>query len=212
MTDAGAAEGGTPVDLPPVDAAALRSWRREQRARLLAARERMSTAEHRTASRAISERLALVLRAPRAAIVGAYWPIRREFNPLPLLQQLIAGGTCVALPALVQKNAPLEFRLWRPGARLAVGVYDIPYPAAGAGVTPDTLIIPLVGYDRLGYRLGYGGGYYDRTVPTLSPCPRLIGIGFSSAQLPTIHPQAYDIRMDCIVTDTATLLLASGRA
>jgi 5-formyltetrahydrofolate cyclo-ligase len=204
VTDAGAAAGTAPADLA-TDAVALRAWRREQRASLLAARQGMSTGAHRTASRAIGERLAAALQSPRPAIVGGYWPIRREFNPLPLLQQLIDAGAQVALPSIVQKNAPLEFRLWKPGARLAVGVYDIPYPADGAAVTPDTLVIPLVGYDRLGYRLGYGGGYYDRTVPTLSPRPRLVGLGFAGAQLATIYPQAYDIRMDCIVTDEATL-------
>ena len=66
-----------------------------------------------------------------------------------------------------------------------------------------------MGYDLPGYRLGYGGGYYDRTVPTLSPPPRLIGLGFTGAQLQTIYPQAYDIRMDCIVTDAATLDLTA---
>ncbi|HTT06962.1 MAG TPA: 5-formyltetrahydrofolate cyclo-ligase [Steroidobacteraceae bacterium] len=197
---------------PATDAAALRAWRREQRTRLLAERQALSTSAHRAASRAIGERLAALLQASRPAIVGAYWPIRREFNPLPLLQQLIDSGTRVALPSILQKNAPLEFRLWRPGARLAVGVYDIPYPAEGEAVTPDTLVIPLVGYDLAGYRLGYGGGYYDRTVPTLSPCPRLIGLGFTGGQLQTIYPQAYDIRMDCIVTDAATLELAGNRA
>jgi 5-formyltetrahydrofolate cyclo-ligase len=208
--DPGAAAAG-PAG-PATDAAALRAWRREQRTRLLAERQAMSTAAHRAASRAIGERLAALLQARRPAIVGAYWPIRREFNPLPLLQQLIDSGARVALPSILQQNAPLEFRLWRPGARLAVGVYDIPYPAEGEAVTPDTLVIPLVGYDVAGYRLGYGGGYYDRTVPTLSPCPRLIGLGFAGAQLPTIYPQAYDIRMDCIVTDAATLDLAAAQA
>ena len=194
------------------DPATLRAWRREQRTRLLAERQALSTPAHRAASRAISERLAAVLQTPRPAVVGAYWPIRREFNPLPLLQQLIDAGARVALPAIVRKNAPLEFRLWRPGARLAVGVYDIPYPAESEVVTPDTLIIPLVGYDVAGYRLGYGGGYYDRTVPTLSPCPRLIGVAFTGAQLQTIFPQPHDIRMDCIVTDAVTLDLSGAQA
>jgi 5-formyltetrahydrofolate cyclo-ligase len=208
--DPGAA-AGAPSAGPAADAATLRAWRREQRTRLLAERQAMSTPAHRAASRAIGERLSAVLQASRPAIAGAYWPIRREFNPLPLLQQLIDSGARVALPCILQKNAPLEFRLWRPGARLAVGVYDIPYPADGEAVTPDTLVIPLVGYDLLGYRLGYGGGYYDRTVPTLSPRPRLIGLGFTGAQLQTIYPQPYDIRMDCIVTDAATLDLTATR-
>ena len=197
MTDSGT----VPTADPATDPVALRSWRREQRARLLAVRLAMPTAAHRAASRAIAARLADELSAHRPTIVGAYWPIRREFNPLPLLQVLLADGVQVALPAILEKNAPLQFRLWFPGTRLAVGVYDIPYPAEGAAVVPDTLIIPLVGYDRAGYRLGYGGGYYDRTLEVLLPRPRMIGIGFGGAQLQTIYPQAYDICMDCIVTD-----------
>lgn len=208
MSDPGAAAGPGPA----TDAAALRLWRREQRTRILAARQGMSTAAHRAASRAIGQRLEGFLQAHRPAVLGAYWPIRREFNPLPLMQRLIAAGTRIALPSILEKNAPLEFRLWQPGARLAVGIYDIPYPAEAPAVTPDALIIPLVGYDLAGYRLGYGGGYYDRTVPLLSPCPRLIGVGFEGAQLQTIYPQPYDIRMDCIITDAATLVFNAGWA
>ncbi len=183
---------------------AIMAFRRAERERLLAARLDVPTAAHRAATAAIAERLGAVLGALHPAILGAYWPIRREFNPLPLLQQCIAEGMQVALPTIRVKKEPLEFRLWQPGARMQVGVYDIPYPADGAVVQPDTLLIPMVGFDAAGFRLGYGGGYYDRTVATLVPRPRLVGIACELARIPTIHPLAHDIRMDCVVTEAAT--------
>jgi 5-formyltetrahydrofolate cyclo-ligase len=187
------------------DPPALTAWRREQRALLLAARQAMSTAAHRIASRALAERLGQELQQPRPSILGGYWPIRREFNPLPLMQQLLGQGVHIALPAMLARDAPLQFRLWQPGTRLAVGSWGIPYPADGATVLPDTLIVPLLGFDLAGYRLGYGGGYYDRTIAALSPAPRLLGVGFAAARLATIYPQSHDIRMHRIITDSATL-------
>ena len=194
---------------PPVEDAAearraIMAFRREQRERLLAARLAVSTGEHRAAVAAVEKRLDAVIEALRPAILGAYWPIRREFNPLPLLQRCHAAGVQLALPTIVVKKAPLEFRLWHPGARMEVGVYDIPYPADGTTVQPDTLLIPLVGFDAAGFRLGCGGGYYDRTVAVMVPRPRLVGIAYELARIPTIHPLPHDIRMDCVVTETAT--------
>lgn len=183
---------------------AIMAWRREQRAALIAARLAMPTAAHRAASLAVGERLAPIMQAVQPAVLGGYWPIRREFNPLPLMRSRLAGGARVALPVIRARNEPLEFRLWEPGVRLAVGVYDIPYPADGDVVLPDALLIPLVGFDLAGYRLGYGGGYYDRTVAALSPRPRLIGIAFELSRLQSIRPLAHDIRMDYVVSETAT--------
>jgi 5-formyltetrahydrofolate cyclo-ligase len=204
----------SPADAAPLGAApaddaaeqarrAVIAFRREQRERLLAARLAVPTSEHRAAMAAVGERLDAVLEALRPAVLGAYWPIRREFNPLPLLQRCHAAGVQVALPTIVVKKEPLEFRLWHPGARMEIGVYDIPFPADGAAVQPDTLLIPLVGFDAAGYRLGYGGGYYDRTVASLVPRPRLVGVGYELARFATVHPMWHDIRMDCIVTETA---------
>jgi 5-formyltetrahydrofolate cyclo-ligase len=183
---------------------AIMAFRREQRERLIAARLAVPTAAHRAATEAIGERLAAVVEALKPAVLGAYWPIRREFNPQPLLQRCLAAGAQVALPMIRVKKEPLEFRLWHPGARMQIGVYDIPYPADTAAVQPDTLLMPLVGFDGCGYRLGYGGGYYDRTVASLLPRPRLVGISYELARIPTIHPLWHDIRMDCVVTEAAT--------
>ncbi len=201
--DTPAPAAGTPADAAAEAHRGIMAWRSEQRERLIAARQALPAAAHRDATQALGERLGRVLEVLRPAVLGAYWPIRREFNPMPILQRCMAAGTRVALPTIVVKKEPLEFRLWEPGARMQVGVYDIPYPADGAVVQPDTLIVPMLGFDAAGYRLGYGGGYYDRTVASLQPRPRLIGIAHEFGRLPTIHPLWHDIRMDCVVTEAA---------
>jgi len=199
MTDAGA-------DAAALDARrAIMAWRREQRAALIGARQSMSTAAHRDASHTIGERLRTLIDAVHPPVLAGYWPIRREFNPLPLLRDCVANGVQVALPVIRVKNEPLEFRLWTPGAPMKVGIYDIPYPNEGSVTRPDALLIPMVGFDAVGYRLGYGGGYYDRTVASLLPRPCLIGIAFELARIDSIRPLAHDIRMDHVVTEGAGL-------
>ncbi|HEX4023336.1 MAG TPA: 5-formyltetrahydrofolate cyclo-ligase [Steroidobacteraceae bacterium] len=201
MTDADAAAPDAALEARR----AIMAWRREQRAALLGARQGMATAVHRDASHTIAERLRALLGALQPRVLAGYWPIRREFNPLPLLHECDASGVQVALPVIRVKNEPLEFRRWTPDAPMQVGVYDIPYPADGAVVQPDALLIPMVGFDAAGYRLGYGGGYYDRTVASLLPRPCLIGVCFELSRIESIRPLAHDIRMDHVVTEGAGL-------
>ena len=134
-------------------------------------------------------------------LVGFYWPFKGEYDVLPIARRLHARGTRLALPVVVQKGQPLEFREWQPGARLVPGVWDIPVPADGQVVEPDALLVPLVGFDEDGFRLGYGGGYYDRTLAAMRKKPLTIGVGFELGALPTIHPQPHDIPMNAIVTE-----------
>jgi 5,10-methenyltetrahydrofolate synthetase len=103
---------------------------------------------------------------------------------------------------VIKKNASLEFRTWHPGTKMDLGVYDIPYPAAGAAVAPDALLVAMVGFDRQGYRLGYGGGYYDRSLAALAPRPLAIGICFALGELASIQPLPHDIPMDHVVTES----------
>jgi len=100
-----------------------------------------------------------------------------------------------------REEPPLEFRAWAPDAKLVPGIWNIPVPADGAVIEPDALLVPLVGFDSEGYRLGYGGGYYDRTLASRRRKPLTIGVGFELSELPTIHPQPHDIPMDAIVTE-----------
>lgn len=133
-------------------------------------------------------------------IVSAYWPFRGELDLRDWMRSLPGKGARIALPVAVEKGQALIFREWVPGGRLTRGVWNIPVPADGAEVVPDVLIAPLVGFDAQNYRLGYGGGFFDRTLATLKTPRRVIGVGHPSGALTTIYPQPYDIPMDVIVT------------
>ena len=110
----------------------------------------------------------------------------------------------MALPVVVDKKGPLEYRTWRPGEPLVDGVWGIPIPARRDLTTPSIVLAPLVGFDLACYRLGYGGGYFDRTLAALAPRPVAIGVGFEIQRLETIYPQPFDVPMDLIVTETGT--------
>jgi 5,10-methenyltetrahydrofolate synthetase len=118
------------------------------------------------------------------------------------MADLHAAGATVALPLVEVKHAPLVFRRWTPETRMVRGDWNIPVPPeTAAPVTPEITLAPLMGWDPAGYRLGYGGGYFDRTLAALSPRPVTIGVGFQAARLDTIHPQPHDIALDVIVTE-----------
>jgi 5-formyltetrahydrofolate cyclo-ligase len=185
-----------------VESNAVKAWRRSERKRLLALRLAMPGAVRRTASIAIAEQVHAVLAEKSPGTIGVYWPFQGEFDPRPLLDRLIAEGWHAALPAVVDKKGPLEYRGWRPGEALVAGIWDIPVPAKRDIVVPNAVLVPLVGFDRQCYRLGYGGGYFDRTLAALVPRPRAVGVGFELSSIETIYPQAFDIPMDLIVTET----------
>jgi 5-formyltetrahydrofolate cyclo-ligase len=189
----------------------IAAWRKEQRQILMAARGALGPTRHRAKSRAIAARLEQFLPELRRGIVGIYWPIRREFDPLPFARRLIAAGGEVALPVVIRLGLPLEFRRWNDETKMATGVYDIPYPAAGGGVAPAVLIVPLLGFDDAGYRLGYGAGYYDRTFASFAAKPLALGVGFAVGRVATIYPQPHDIAMDHVMTEEGSLRRDGGR-
>jgi 5-formyltetrahydrofolate cyclo-ligase len=182
----------------------VRAWRRKQRDTLLDARLAIRSHMRAHWSAALTERAMEVLPALEGHLVGIYWPFKGEYDPWPLVQALGARDAQMALPVVVRKAAPLAFRTWRLGDRITLGVWNIPVPAEGAVVQPESLLVPLLGFDRHGYRLGYGGGYYDRTLAAMADRPLLIGLGFEQALMPTIHPQPHDVPMDLIVTEQRT--------
>ena len=186
-----------------MDPDAVRLWRRGERERLIALRQGLPVADRRRWSERILDGLVTLL-AERPGVLGVYWPFRAEFDPRPVIDWAVAAGREVALPVVVDKKGPLDYRAWRPGEPLVDGVWNIPVPERGAVVTPVVVLAPLVGFDRASYRLGYGGGYFDRTLAALEPRPLAIGIGFAIQELATIHPQPFDVPMDLIVTETGT--------
>ncbi len=186
-----------------MDLDAVKRWRKAERERLLALRQGLPAADRQR----WGERIDAVLRAllvKRPGILGVYWPFRAEFDPRPLIDWAVAAGRGVALPVVIDKKGPLEYRAWRPGEPLVDGVWNIPVPEKRDIVTPSVMLAPLVGFDRACYRLGYGGGYFDRTLAALLPRPFAIGIGFELQQIETIYPQPFDVPMDVVVTDART--------
>ena len=184
-----------------MDLAEVRVWRKAERQRLLALRTGTAPAERRAWGKQIEARLRALLGKRPEITLGVYWPFQAEFDPRPLIDWLIAAGSAVALPAVVDKKGPLEYRAWRPGDKLVDGVWNIPIPEKRQIVVPQVVLAPLVGFDRECYRLGYGGGYFDRTLAALVPRPSAIGVGFELSRLATIYPQDFDIPMDLIVTE-----------
>jgi 5-formyltetrahydrofolate cyclo-ligase len=187
---------------PSNDWADVRLWRKAKRQVLIERRVAMSASDRAAAQKRITERLTIILMETPPRLLGFYWPFKGEYDPRPLVRTLHKAGVSLALPVVVGKAQPLIFRPWWPRAPMALGVWNIPYPTDGEPVEPDILLVPLVGFDRGGYRLGYGGGFYDRTLAAAQSRPKTIGIGFTSSRLRTIYPQPHDIPMDQIVADT----------
>ena len=199
LTEFDPPQGVLPDDGP--HRAEVMRWRKVERQRIIEARLALSASERHRYTEAIASHVDEALGDVRGRTVGVYWPFRGEPNLRRWMEQLhLRGGLC-ALPVVLERHAPLAFRLWRPGARMTTGIWNIPVPAEGGNVLPDIVVAPVVGFDPGCYRLGYGGGFYDRTLAAMAPRPRLIGVGFSQASMATIHPLAHDIPMHVIVTE-----------
>jgi 5,10-methenyltetrahydrofolate synthetase len=184
-------------------------WRKAERERLIGARLELS-ADYRAAqtSAIASDLNQLILSAP-GTVISVYWPIKAEPDLRPWMHAISGRGLHIALPVAVALRQPLMFREWRPNARMARGLWKIPYPADGAEVVPSVVIAPLVGFDKDCFRLGYGGGFFDRTLVGFNATPLVIGVGYAGALIPTIFPQPHDIPMDWIVTGAAPPLRRS---
>jgi 5-formyltetrahydrofolate cyclo-ligase len=180
---------------------AIRSWRRSMRTDLRARRMAAPRSEREHIGSVLTDLLWDRFRELRDGCIGFYWPFNGEADLRGLVGDALALGAEAALPVVVEKQQPLEFRAWRPGTKLERGIWNIPIPAERNLVKPTVLLVPLVGFDRAGYRLGYGGGYYDRTLASMNPRPLTIGVGYELGRLETIYPQPHDIPLDAIVTE-----------
>ncbi|MBL8344190.1 MAG: 5-formyltetrahydrofolate cyclo-ligase [Rubrivivax sp.] len=189
------------VSVSVMSRAEIMQWRKAERARLVAARLALPADERRRRTNAIAIHLSETLGSLRGLTVGVYWAFRGEPNLRAWMAEIHAGGAQCALPVVVQRQAPLVFRRWSPGAAMAAGVWKIPVPADDVEVQPDIVVSPVVGFDAAGYRLGYGGGFYDRTLAARARRPLAVGVGFTLAELATIHPLPHDIPMQYIVTE-----------
>ncbi|MDP2751780.1 MAG: 5-formyltetrahydrofolate cyclo-ligase [Rhodocyclaceae bacterium] len=171
----------------------------------LAARRLMTPEEHDRASIEIESRLDDLLQH-RKGIIAFCWPIRREFDARPLVIRLLAKGWRACQPVVETPDAAMIFRGWNPESVMTVDRHGIPIPLEDARMVPDVILLPTVAFDEHGYRLGYGGGYFDRTLAALTPCPLTIGVGFERGRVSTTHPQLHDIPMNVMVTESTTWL------
>ncbi|MFO7326561.1 MAG: 5-formyltetrahydrofolate cyclo-ligase [Pseudomonadota bacterium] len=192
--------------------ASLMAWRRAERERLIAERLKLPVEYRQQASQRIADRLDAYCRergllAP-GRIVSGYWPLRGEPDLRPWLARLNQEGIITVLPVVVEKGAPLHFRRWTPGCRMEKGFWNIPVPADPEEFIPEVLLGPVVGFDARRYRLGYGGGYFDRTLALLQQQGRrfhVIGIGLDEARLPAFEALPHDIPFNAIVTPAALI-------
>lgn len=180
-------------------------WRKAERKRLIEARLALPVGERKEMGEAITRHLETELGDTVGRTISFYWPFRGEPDLRPLMESLSEREAICALPIVVEKGQPLTFRSWRQGERLERGVWNIPVPAEGDIVMPEIVIAPIVGFDPQCYRLGYGGGFFDRTLAVAESRPRVLGVGYASQTLSTIFPQPHDIPMDCVVTDGGVL-------
>lgn len=187
----------TPPDTVARAKAALRTLAKAKRAAL-------SAATRQDASTALaSHRLDFLGALPAGTCVGGFMPISEEISPLPLMARLAADGCALGLPVMRGKTEPLEFRSYAPGDALATAVWGIREPLSDKPVVwPDVVLTALLSFDDLGYRLGYGGGYYDRTIRALRHKKRVItiGVAYNEQWVDAVPHLDYDERLDWILT------------
>ncbi len=152
---------------------------------------------------ALAQRVALLLSERSPQCVAFYWPMAGEFDLRDVVARWLqaASGRTAALPVISAPNAPLAFHAWRPDAPMQAGRYQIPIPVQALAVQPDLLLIPCLGFDATRRRLGYGGGFYDRTLATLAPRPYTAGVAFEASRVAALPLEAHDVPLDTIVSE-----------
>ena len=197
--------------------------------------ERLNLPDRQQRADALQQVMRIWLFGRTDTVVGAYWPIKGEFDPLPALyrwqedallaadlksNQPVAPDSSVqlatesianqstrriGLPVVNKLHKTLTFHAWYPGCPMEEDAYGIPKPKDTEVIVPTLLFVPCVGYGPGGYRLGYGGGFYDRTLATLQPRPFTVGLGFTHGWLPDIEPEAHDLPLDALLNDNGVV-------
>ncbi|WBU53603.1 5-formyltetrahydrofolate cyclo-ligase [Paracoccus sp. SCSIO 75233] len=184
-------------------------WRKAERARLIAARGTLDEAARAARDAAIAAHLDRVLAerfsGATGKVLAGYWPIRGEPDLRGWMAALTGQGLRLALPVVVSRDAALIFRPWTPDAAMRAGLWNIPEPDTDEVVQPDLMLAPTVGWDSARYRMGYGGGFYDRSLASLRRRPYAIGVGEEAGRLRTIYPQPHDEPLDLIVTEAGII-------
>jgi 5,10-methenyltetrahydrofolate synthetase len=196
--------GPMPETLPDHRIPAQNTDRRALRKQLIERRLALSPEDCACLSAAICGHLKAGFPQLAGMRVGFCWPVKNEPDLRPLMQTWIDSGNAgftALLPVVVEAGAALAFRAWTPESRLVEDRYGIPAPVEGEFLVPEALLIPVNAFDAAGYRIGYGGGFFDRTLASLQPPPLSIGVGFELSRVDSIRPQAHDKRLDAMVSE-----------
>ncbi len=190
-----------PTQEPGADRALLRQ-------KLIAAREALPDRLERAV--ALQEVLRVWLVGHRVSTIGAYWPIKGEFDPLPALYRWSEAAAeskerIIGLPVVDKATEALEFHMWFPGCPMEPDAFDIPKPKGTPAFRPELLLMHCLGYGPGGVRMGYGGGFYGRTLATLSPRPLTVGVGYSHGFLPLLRQGPHDLQLDAMLTEDGVM-------
>ncbi len=189
----------------------VRRRKADLRARALARRAEIWRRAGVDAGASLAERFLEAVSPPSAGIVSAYVPLLHEIDVWPLLTRLHARGHGCALPVAERRGVPLVFRQWAPDTPLSPGLFGVPEPDGGSPVLrPDLVGVPLVAFDRAGGRLGYGAGFYDRTLAALRRTAPVVavGIAFAGQEWPQVPTEPHDEPLDWIITEREAIRVA----
>lgn len=174
-------------------------FRSAERKRLYAMRKMQAVDARQSKAKELAGKLDVALGDVKNKTIGVYWPIRGELDLREWMTTCSNKGASIALPVIVCKNCPIEFHKWHPACKMKAGTWNIPIPAESEAVIPDIVVVPLLGVDEKQFRLGNGGGYYDRTLAVLSQDTVTIGVGQEFAKMKTIFPMPWDIPMKQVI-------------
>lgn len=179
----------------------ISAWRKAQRAQWISWRCAVAQTQRAAWGGQITALLRAMLPVSQKMVIGFCWPFKAEFDARYAVRHWREQGATAALPEVTGKGQPLRFSQWWPGAQMTRGAYDIPIPDGTPTMLPDIAIVPMNACDGRGFRLGYGGGYFDRTLAALERRVVAIGVTWDACRVPSIFPQAHDIAMDFVVTE-----------
>lgn len=194
---------GQPVD--PQTAKDVARFRTRERVRLYELRRSTPHSDNARMAEVVGEELDRLIGAPEGRNIAVYWPIRGELDLRAWMKKAHEAGANIVLPVVLEKRQPLEFRPWAPRCKMERGVWNIPVPAEGDAVQPDIVISAVLGIDDALYRLGNGGGFYDRTLAAMDKLPWVIGVGQPFARMKSIFPMPWDIPMQTVVLGDGTV-------
>jgi 5,10-methenyltetrahydrofolate synthetase len=175
--------------------------------------ERQTLIDRHQRSMHLQEVLRVWLTARDETAIGAYWPIKGEFDVLPALYRWTEADEMrrIGLPVMDRQSKQLRFHVWYPGCEMEEDAFGIPKPKGTPAFEPSLLLVPCVGYGPRGVRLGYGGGFYDRTLASLAPRPYTVGLAYSHGFVPWLVPEPHDLPLDAILNEDGVAWQADGQ-